>query len=88
MECLASKRKVLLADFKEHEDTESFERNCQLCLLPIKYPCLHLTFRDHDYGSEQSFSFTSAWIKENKTVKCLQNKALQPFVFTYMLPTE
>jgi len=36
VECLASKRKVLLPGFKEREDPESFERHCPLCLLLIK----------------------------------------------------
>ena len=34
-ECLHSERKVLSPDFKENEDTESFERNYQVCLLAM-----------------------------------------------------
>ena len=33
-ECLHSKRKVLSPDFKESENAESFEINCQVCLRP------------------------------------------------------
>ena len=34
-EYLHSERKVLMPDFKESEDAESFERNCQVCLQAI-----------------------------------------------------
>jgi len=34
-ECLHSKQKVLSPDFKENEDAESFEENCQVCLQAI-----------------------------------------------------
>jgi len=36
-ECLRSERKVLRPDSKESEDTESFERNCQVCLWAFSW---------------------------------------------------
>ena len=36
-QCLRSERKVLRPDFKESEDTESFERNCQVCLRAFSW---------------------------------------------------
>jgi len=44
-------------------------------------PCL-------EYGSEQLFSFTDTWTKENKTVNRLQKETLQSFVLTYLLSIE
>jgi len=41
-----------------------------------------------EYGTEQSFSFTDTWSKENKTVNRLQKKMLQSFALTYLLPIE
>ena len=41
-EFLPSERKVPSTGFKESEDSQSFKRNCQVCLL--FQPCLHLTF--------------------------------------------
>ena len=50
-ESLHSERKVLNPDFKEIEDAESFERNCQVCLRVISWI------------REQSFSLTDTWTK-------------------------
>jgi len=36
-ECLRSERKVLSPDFKESEEAESFERNCQVCIQAISF---------------------------------------------------
>ena len=36
-ECLPSKRNVLRPDFKESEDTESFDGNCQVCLWAFSW---------------------------------------------------
>ena len=60
--CVAiSERKVLSPYFKENEDAESFERNCQCVYMPSL-----------EYGNEQSFSFTDIWTKQDKTVNRLE----------------
>jgi len=63
-ECLHSERKVLSPDLKESEDTENFERNCQLCLRAISW-----------IWDWTIISFTDTWTKE-KTVNRLQKETL------------
>jgi len=83
-ECLHSERKVLSPDFKDSEDAESFERNCQVRLRAISWIWEWRIVFFHWYVNKRTQN-SKPFTERNARIICAYLSATHWILFWYFM---